>query len=97
METSPHIVGTLAGGAVSYFAMFSLPMLVWHAGGVIPRRQHRGVSFGLLLLGFASAGYAVSVGSDEFHMTWPTASCSPNGAADGETDPINTARNDPHA
>ena len=56
-----HLVGTIVGGAMSTFAQFSLPMLLWRLGRSIPRRAYIRVSTGLLLCGLATLSFVLWV------------------------------------
>ncbi|MEU7749031.1 hypothetical protein [Nonomuraea sp. NPDC049158] len=67
-----HLVGTLVGGAMSTFAMFSLPMLLWRLGRSIPRRAYSRLSTGLLLCGLVTLGFMLWVPDGGGPVqTWP--------------------------
>lgn len=71
-DASPgQIVGSLAGGAVSYFAMIVIPVVVWRAGRMLPRRHYLSVSLGLLILGVACLGFGTLVENGGPVTTWP--------------------------
>ena len=67
-----HLVGTVAGGAMRTFALFSLPMLLWRSGRSIPRRAYLRLSTGLLLCGLATLSFVLWVPhGDGPVQTWP--------------------------
>ncbi|MGW0803456.1 hypothetical protein [Nonomuraea sp. NPDC002799] len=67
-----QIVGTLAGGAISYLVLVALPPLLWRVGRLIPRPHYLRMTLGLLVLGFTCLGFALmAVESDGPVTTWP--------------------------